>query len=445
MNADHRILPDEVDAVVIGSGPAGSTAAMRLADEGRSILLLERRKLPRFHIGESQLTYSAEILRQLGILEEVAAEGYPVKTGAEFITTTGDFRRTDFADVGPGRQSTTFQVERAHFDALLARKAGERGARLVQDALVRDFRYDEDGRVSGVHCEVDGVTHTIRAEWVIDAGGRASKAAKTFRTRTEISWLRNVAVYRHFRGLDERHNPAVTGDIQIGGHRDGWVWAIPIWPDTISIGAVMPAGVLREASDPAELLDEHIARVPRVRARITGTTPDPQAHVESDYCYYSDVLTGPGWIMAGDAGSFIDPIFSGGAFLAMATGREAARTVDAMISRPRTTPELQKSYSDFYKTGYDSYTRLISAYYESEYQLGKYLLQRGFSVDGDTWFARILSGDFWSDLNPLNNWLREQRRWDTFAAFDTVGNCPIYPELDAAERAEVSADAAVPG
>jgi hypothetical protein len=181
--------------------------------------------------------------------------------------------------------------------------------------------------------------------------------------------------------------------------------------------------------------------VPRVVQRLRGTTPRPDVHVETDYCYYSDTVTGPGWIMAGDAGNFIDPIFSGGAFLAMATARAAAATLNRILDHPQRAELELQSYANLYKTGYDSYTRLISAYYESDYRLGAYLQQHGFSVDGDKWFARALSGDFWSDVNPLNCWLRKQRRWDTFAPFEMVQECPVYPELDVAERAQINSAA----
>ncbi|MQA79836.1 MAG: FAD-binding protein [Streptosporangiales bacterium] len=438
---DDAVSPD-VDIIVIGAGPAGATAAFELASAGRSVLMIERRTLPRFHVGESGLTYTAELLRRMGLYEDAAAQGYPVKTGAEFIFPSGDFRRTDFADQGPGRQPTTFQVERAHFDEFLTRHAVAKGAVLLEDAIAKELLLDGDGRVVGVQYEHDGVVRTVRAPWVLDAGGRASKVAQHFHTRKEISWLRNVAVFRHFDGLDERHNPGHEGDIQIGGHQDGWLWAIPIWPATISVGSVMPKSVLRAGASRAELLDDHIARVPRIVERLKGTTPRPDVHVESDYCYYSDTVTGPGWMMAGDAGTFIDPIFSGGAFLAMTTGRAAARTLNRILDEPGSAGTEQLAYANLYKTGYDSYTRLISAYYESEYRLGAYLQQIGFSVDNDRWFARMLSGDFWSDLNPLTGWLREQRRWDTFEPFDVVRECPVYPELDAEEREHAGSAAA---
>jgi FADH2-dependent halogenase len=433
-------IPESVDVIVIGAGPAGSVAALTLAEAGRSVLLLERRTLPRFHVGESQLTYTAELLRQIGLYDEAKAQGYPIKTGAEFIFPSGDFRRTNFADQGPGRFPTTFQVERSHFDNFLAQSAVSRGALLVQDAVVHEFIVGADGRVGGVRYEIDGELRAARAAWVLDCGGRSSKAAKHFDTRKDISWLRNVAVFRHYDELDERNNPGVNGDIQIGGHPDGWIWAIPIWPRTISIGAVMSREVLRGIGEPSAALDLHLARVPRIVQRLRGATARTDIHVETDYCYYSDTVTGAGWMMAGDAGCFIDPIFSGGTFLALTTGREAARTLNQILDAPGAEQSLQLAYANFYKTGYDSYTRLISAYYESGYKLGAYLRQRGFSVDGDPHFARVLSGDFWSDTNAFTTYLRTQTQWNTFQPFEMVTVCPIYPEADRAERAELTAD-----
>lgn len=435
MNVSDDELPGSVDVIVIGAGPAGTSAAMVLADAGRSVLLLERRTLPRFHIGESQLAYSTEVLRQLGLYEEAAAQGYPVKTGAEFIFPNGDFRRTNFVDQGPGRIPSAFQVERSHYDHFLARAAMDRGVRVVQNAMVQDLLCDADGRVTGVRYEIRGSSHTVHAPWVLDCGGRASKTAQHFRTRQEIPWLRNVAVYRHYENLQEQHNPSMTGDIQVGGHPDGWVWAIPVWAHKISVGAVMPRAVLRAGDNPEAVLDEHLARVPRIVQRLTGAVALPEVRVETDYCYFSDTVAGPGWMMAGDAGHFIDPIFSGGTCLALVSGREAGLTLNRMLEEPARATELQQGYASMYKTGYDSYTRLISAYYESEYNLGVYLIKRGFAIEGDPYFARILSGDFWSDNNPFTEWLRTQRQWDTFAPFELRRDCPVYPELDAAERA----------
>lgn len=430
---DH---PNAVDVAIIGAGPAGAVAAYHLARAGRSVLVLERRSLPRFHVGESQVPYASELIREMGLWPAILRVGYPLKRGAEFIFPDGDFRRTDFSDQGAGRQPVAIEVERGHFDHLLVQHAVRAGARLLERAVVDELLVERD-RIVGLRYETADGVHELRAGHVLDAGGRAAKTAKMFRTRRSISWLHNVAVFRHYTGLDERSNPGHAGDIQVGGHPDGWVWAIPIWRDVISVGAVMSADALKATASPVVALDQHIRRVPRIVARLAGTRPEEETHVESDYCYYSDVVTGPGWTMAGDAGHFIDPIFSGGAFLAMLSGREAARSVDALLRRPDLEQQIQSDYARLYKTGYDTYTRLISAYYESEYRLGSYLHQRGFAIEGDAHFARILSGDFWSDNNPLGEWLRAQERWDTFAPYERVTTCPVYPRIDALERTPV--------
>jgi len=444
----HTSDPDTVDAVVIGAGPGGTTTAARLAQAGRSVMVLERRSLPRFHIGESMLPSMNALCEKLGVLDRIKAQGYVLKYGAEFsgtvaesgaehIDSSGAYGRVPFNALGPGRYHTTFQVERAHFDKVLADFTTECGATLLEKATVQEIIQDS-GRVVGVRYTRDGRLHEVSAKYVIDAGGRASKIAHTFGLRKYVDRLRMVAVFRHFKGLNEKYNPGHAGDIQIHGHQDGWVWAIPIRPDTISVGAVMPRSILR-AGDPEQILNDHIARAKRISKRLTGTEPISELHIETDYCYYSDVITGPGWFMVGDAACFADPIFSAGVFLAMTTGFTAAETVDKILSKPECADELQNQYANFYKTGYDMYTRIIYAYYESGCNLHPFLASVGMDASGDQlannkWLVRLLTGDFWSEHNELNASLRQQSHFDTFAPFEPAWGCPFYAELNEAER-----------
>ena len=427
----HR---DNVDVVVIGAGPGGATTAMVLAPAGHSVLVLESRRLPRFHIGESLLPPSMALFEKLGVLDRIKAQGYVAKYGAEFSGASGRFGRIPFDKQGPGRYPSAFQVERAHFDKMLADLAQERGATLIEGATVHEL-LQEDDRVVGVTYEHAGAAHTVHATYVIDAGGRASKIAKSFGLRRYVDRLRMVAVFQHFKGLDEQYNLGHEGDIQIGRHDDGWVWAIPIRRDTISVGSVMRRDALR-SGDPAELLAGHITHVPRIAARLIGTQPG-EIHVETDYCYYSDTVAGPGWFMVGDAGCFFDPIFSGGVLLATTTGARAADTVNKILSDPKRAEQLQREYASFYKTGYDTYSRVIHAYYENGYNLRPYLASIGMDNEDLRWVdntavVRLLSGDFWSD-SAVNKLLRNESRWDTFSDFDPIYECPFYADLNAAE------------
>lgn len=427
MDTEYPGSVDDVDVVVIGGGPAGATAARSLARRGRTVTLLERRQVPRFHIGESLLPYMMGLLDRLDLLQVMGQQGYVVKTGAEFTDSAGAFRRVNFAAQGPGRYHVTYQVERAHFDHFLLNQAKDAGATVIDGAAVTELLV-EDGRVCGVAYTSGGRTRSLRARFVVDAAGRTGKAAATFGLRRPLEHLRMVAVYRHFTGLDESRNPGVEGDIQIGSHPDGWVWAIPIWSDVISVGTVMSKKYLH-GRDPVETFADHVARIPRIAQRIEGTEPLGEVRVETDYCYYSDTVAGDGWVMVGDAGCFIDPIFSGGVYLAMVTGDKAAEAVDALLTDPAVTREVLDTYERFYKTGYDTYARLIQAFYECNFNFPKYVASLPATLERK-WMARLLSGDFWSAHNPLNRILRQESRWDVFAPFEPVYGCPVYPALD---------------
>lgn len=417
----------DVDVVVIGGGPGGSAAAMRLAERGRSVLVLEQAQFPRFHIGESMLPYTVGLFDRLGILAAARGQGWVVKPGAEFTNDTGGFRRIDFGDQGEGRHAVTYQVERAGFDDFLLGQAGARGATVLQQAKVTEVVFDADGRATGVTYQAEGTERSVRARHVIDAGGRGSRIAKQLGLRRVNEKLRNVAIFRHYDGFDDANTPGVAGDIQIGGHDDGWLWAIPIAEDRISIGAVTPRDNLRSA-EPGQLFDEHLARLPRINERLAGARPATELKVETDYTYYADTVTGPGWTLVGDSGCFVDPMFSGGVYLAMTTGVRAADTVDQLLERPEAAEQLQRDYAAFYKTGYDSYMRLVYVFYASRFDPIRMLRKAGFRLRGEPWLPRLISGDFWSSQNPIAAYLRTLSEWDTFAAFDFAYGCPIYAE-----------------
>lgn len=438
MNAGPQ---SEWDAIVIGGGPAGSITAQRIAAAGHRVLLLERRTFPRFHIGESMLPYTAGILDQLGILGQFPPEEYPTKWGAEFTGPTGGFRRVDFTSQGGGRKEAAFQCERASFDHVLLRNAEDAGAQVLQEARVLGVITDDDGRITGVRYVHDGGEHETSARYVMDASGRAGVISNQhFKDRKANTRLQLVAYYRHYRGVDEAANPGMQGDIQIGNHDDGWLWAIPIHDDVLSIGAVTKAETLRGRT-PEAVFEEHLARVPRIRCRVEGLTDFTDVRGESDYCYYTDTLTGPGYFIVGDAGCFIDPVFSAGVYLAVVTGVRAGDSVKELLAGAA-EDEVQASYENFYKMGYDCYTRLIYAFYDSNFNFGKYvqsLAELSVKMVEGKWIARLLSGDFWSRQNPVAELLRGNRDYDTFQPFTLVYGCPVYPEIDAAESAELAA------
>ncbi len=302
---------------------------------------------------------------------------------------------------------------------------------------------------------------------MIDASGRGGTIANFFKLRKPITRQKMVGIFQHFGNFNEKNNPGFPGDIQVGNYSQGWIWAIPIKDDVLSVGAVTRAEFIKPSS-PEDVFERQIRRIPRIQQRMSGTTPLGKIRTESDYYYYADTVAGPGYFLVGDAGCYVDPIFSGGVLLGMTTGRRAAETIAMILSGKLSPEQAAKQYENFYKTGYDCYFRVMYSFYESNFnfeeQIARMKLSHNQSQEepvaplppragipfnrtkygvkfGRKWLARLLCGDFWSAQNPISSFLCSVREWDTFAPFDGAFGCPIYPELAMGEVEQIATEA----
>lgn len=322
------------DAVVLGAGPAGCATAAALALRGRSVVLLDRDPAPRFKIGESLLPWNRPLFEELGLLAKIEAAGFQRKYGALFTNErTGGVRQVDFRDAWDGSKPSAWQVKRKDFDGLLAAHAAACGAAVRRGVTVREVVFD-GARATGVSLDGPGGPETIPAKVVVDATGQAALLASRLGIRRQDAHLKKVALYAHFTGA-WRGEGDRAGDILLPFLRDVWYWVIPFADGSASVGAVFAPAVLATLAGRTNLerFEEVLARSAKMREYLAGAARTSDVGAVSDYSYTATRYGGDGWVLAGDAATFLDPVFSTGVFLGMSAGLRAARAIDAALAR----------------------------------------------------------------------------------------------------------------
>ena len=414
------------DVIVIGSGPAGSVAAHYLADAGLQTLVLDKDNFPRFHIGESSTPYMAKILEEMEILEDVLALDTSVKkNGIEMALDPQSYVRAPFSNMHPQHLNHAVNISRAKFDYLLVQSSKSKGAYSVMGANVKDIEF-VDGKAQSITVVLDGEKVKLKADYFIDASGRSGLIARKLNTRIMDSRLKNFAIYQHYYEIDrEKVDVEDWGDLCVQSFDKGWVWGIPVAEDKFSIGVVVRASELNNNSV-EELFRQGVESASRVRLRTQGGKERfENLQTESDFCYHNNNLAGEGYFLVGDAGCFIDPAFSGGVFLAMTSGREAAKAI-LRINEGADPSEAQSHYMNVVKSMYDSYFRIILRFY-SHCQASFPALFKDFDGHFD-YVQQVLCGDFCADPdNPFMKVLWNDPDLQTFEEpFTRIHTCPIY-------------------
>jgi flavin-dependent dehydrogenase len=357
-------------AVVVGGGPAGSTAAAMLAGRGRSVLLLERERFPRFHIGESLLPLANEVLEELGLVEELRAAGHVEKRGATFETEDGALRaRIAFESASGVAQPRTWQVPRAEFDHLLLRRARAAGAEVIEGAGVMDFETGAFGaRVRWSDGEREHVAH---GRVLLDASGRAGLVARRYGLRVTDPELKKVALFAHFRGV-QRLSGNALGDIHVITRRDGgWIWSIPLAGGITSVGFVFDHDehIKQVREDPAACLQRWIAATPAAARILAGAERASPARFEGDFSYSTRAHAGEGFALLGDAAAFLDPVFSTGVQLALTSGKEVALDLDRALqgNRPIDARAFRRS-TRAHARRLRVYRRLVTGFYRPAFR-----------------------------------------------------------------------------
>ena len=323
------------DVLVIGGGPAGSTAAALLAERGTDVVLLEKAAHPRFHIGESLLPRNLRIFERLGIAEQVAAIGVH-KPGAEFIADdTGQSVTFAFARSPLAGADHAWQVCRAEFDRMLFETARAKGARVAERLRVTDVAAVPGGRLRVTASAADGAVRVLLARFVLDASGRDTFMANRLGIKQSDKRNATAAVFAQFRNVAARTDD-MRGAISIHLVRDGWFWMIPLPGEAMSVGFVGNPSAFRQRREPlATFFARRLEESPTVRARMAQAERIGEVMGAGNYTYRARRSWGDGWAMIGDAFGFIDPVFSSGVLLAMTAGEQGADIASAWLANPR--------------------------------------------------------------------------------------------------------------
>ncbi|HEY4528893.1 MAG TPA: NAD(P)/FAD-dependent oxidoreductase [Luteimonas sp.] len=408
--------PRDCDVLVIGGGPAGSTASTFLARRDWNVVMLEKDAHPRFHIGESLLPMNMPILERMGAFDKVAAIGVR-KHGADFPADTGGYNVFRFERALDMRCDHAFQVRRSDFDRVLFEHAAGEGVDARQCVRVLAVEASPGGGHL-VHAHGPDGPCSWRTRYLVDASGRDAFLGGKRRIKCKNMRHQSAAVFSHFHGV-ERREGADAGNVSIYRHAHGWIWLIPLPDGVTSVGAVCyPDYMKTRRGDSEGFLMRTLQTVPEVARRMAGATRCAGVHATGNYAYECSEMAGPGWVLVGDAYCFVDPMFSSGVFLAMHGAEKAAGMVDTALREPAHEARLQQALRRHIDAGTDEFKWFI---YRFTSPAMRHLFanpKNVFQVENAV--VAMLAGDVFD--NP-----RVRRRLRVFRALYAVASLAMLP------------------
>ncbi len=387
---------ESVDVAIIGAGPSGAVAAALLRKSGRSVLVLERQHFPRFSIGESLLPQSMEYLEEAGMLQAVVEAGFQYKNGAQFMWRD-QFTAYDFRDKHSPGWGTTYQVERAKFDELLIQCAAQQGAEVRFGHTVLAMQPGDEPLLEVV--DESETRYEVRARFVLDASGFGRVLPRLLNLEAPTGLPTRAAIFSHVRdglALDDfdRNKICVATHPE---HRDVWFWMIPLAGGRSSVGCVAEAAFfdIPEAEREARL--RALIREEPTLNRLIGDAPFlmPVRQI-GGYSANVERLHGAGYALLGNAGEFLDPVFSSGVTIALRSAHMAAKVVDRVLNGE--TVDWQNEYDVPLRKGIDTFRAFVERWYSGELQDIIYYPRQTPLIR--RMISSVLAGYAWDESNP---------------------------------------------
>ena len=390
---------DSWDAIILGGGPAGTTAAAVLAARGRSVVIVEKEQFPRYKVGESLLPYCYFPLDRIGMIEKLRESSFIKKYSVQFASMDGRistpfyfFKHLDHP------ASQTWQVMRDEFDQMMLDNAVSKGAHLMMGITAKRLLF-EDGRCTGLEIERDGKLTKLRAPVTIDCGGRHGFAA------TQLGWLvpdprlNKLAIWTYYRGAvrGEGYDEGATTVAYLP--QKGWFWYIPLHPDMVSVGIVAERDYLyRDGKDLEAIFKRETVFNRWIEEHLAPATRTEPMRVTAEYSYRSRYCATNGLVLAGDAFTFLDPVFSSGVLLALLSGESAALAAHDALAAGDTSADRFKQYGEELCCGIEAMRKLVYAFYDPSFNFGA-LLKQHPDLHGD--LTDCLIGNLYKDFGPL--------------------------------------------
>ena len=397
-----RTTAEGYDALIIGAGPAGAAAAAVLAEQGRRVLVLEREKFPRYHIGESLLPFSFQPLNRLGLIDKMRQSAFVKKFSVQFVSANGQasqpfyfFNRYDRDTI-----AQTWQVLRSEFDAMLVDNARRKGAVVLEEMTVKELLLEE-GCVIGLRA-VDKHGHRCeyRAPITLDCSGKESFAAVRRNWRVKDPQLNKVAVWTYYAGA--KRDPGLDeGATTVAFVPDkGWFWYIPLHQDRVSVGVVADGKYLTRKGhkSPEAIFKQEVEQNLWIKEHLAEGKQFGPYFITSEYSFHARYCGMPGLLLVGDAYCFLDPVFSSGLMFALKSGVLAGETIHQGLLEGDLAPARFQDYARTLRVGIENMRKLVYAFYDPRFSFrdltDKYPETAGEITD-------CLSGDVDKDFSRL--------------------------------------------
>jgi flavin-dependent dehydrogenase len=371
---------NKYDVIVVGGGPAGSTTGALLAEKGHDVLILEKEKFPRYHVGESLMPFCYFPLERLGLVDRLMESANPRKYCVQFVRQDGFLSQPFyFFQHFDHPSSTTWQVWRSEFDKMILDKARENGASVLEETQAKSLIKSEN-RVEGVVVESKDLGELeLRAPLVIDASGRDCFAAHKEKWMVRDPELKKIALWTYYKGAkrDPGLDEGATTVAYLPGK--GWFWYIPLSGDMVSVGIVAEHQYLFNGTtkDHAEIFEREVQNNEWIKEHLAEGEQTGEYRVTGDYSYRNRYCAIDGLALAGDALGFLDPVFSSGVFLALKSGVMLADEVDSALRKNQPlNASCFENYGKRMQSSIETMRKIVYAFYDENFSFGD-LVKRG--------------------------------------------------------------------